>query len=161
MSIGIEGWALIACVVFAGLWSGLLAMLTLVMHPMLQAMDGRAFAGFLDRFLPAARTSWFNYACVIGLLAAPVVALFALAPSAGLPFVLTAVGLGLTVAGPLLVSNRFAEPNYDVILAWDPVSVPADWEQPRRRYFTYNWIRFGATWGAFALFLAALVQHLS
>src|SRR5215207_1805408 len=38
-----EEWALAACVVFSGLWSGLL-MLTLVMHPMLKAMTGRDFA---------------------------------------------------------------------------------------------------------------------
>ena len=35
-----EEWALIASVVFAGLWAGLTGMLTLVMHPMLKAMDG-------------------------------------------------------------------------------------------------------------------------
>jgi len=31
-------------------------------------------------------------------------------------FVLTAIALALNIAGPLLVSNRLAEPNYDVIL---------------------------------------------
>jgi len=35
--------------------------------------------------------------------------------------------------------------------------MPADWEAGRRRYFALNWIRFGATWAAFALFLAALL----
>jgi hypothetical protein len=33
------------------------------------------------------------------------------------PFVLTAIGLALTVAGPRLASNPLAEPNYDVMLA--------------------------------------------
>ena len=42
-----EEAALVACVGFAGLWAGLLAMLTLVMHPMLRAMTGRDFALFL------------------------------------------------------------------------------------------------------------------
>ncbi len=37
---------------FSGLWSGLLAMLTLVMHPMLAAMDGRDFAGSCGRSCP-------------------------------------------------------------------------------------------------------------
>ena len=41
MSVG--EWALVASMVFSGLWSGLLAMLTMVMHPMLRAMDGRDF----------------------------------------------------------------------------------------------------------------------
>ncbi len=92
---------------------------------------------------------------------APIVALVALGddPSAT-PFVLTAIGRGLTVAGPLLVSNRLAEPNYDVMLAWDPVQMPADWEAGRRRYFTLNWVRALATWGAFGVFLAALVVLL-
>jgi hypothetical protein len=36
--------ALVACVVFSGLWSGLTGMLTLVMHPMLAEMDGPGFA---------------------------------------------------------------------------------------------------------------------
>lgn len=40
------------------------------------------------------------------------------------------------VDGPLVVSNRLAEPNYDVMLAWDPEAMPADWEAGRRREFT-------------------------
>jgi len=51
----------------------------------------------------------------------------------------------------------FAEPNYDVMLAWDPEAMPADWEAGRRRYFAFNWIRFIATLVAFALFLLALI----
>jgi hypothetical protein len=153
-----EKWALAACVVFSGLWSGLLAMLTLIIHPMLEAMDGRDFARFLRAFLPVARRAWFNYVCVIGLLLAPIVALIALGDDPGsAPFVLTAIGLVLTIAGPLLVSNRLAEPNYDVMLAWDPDAMPAGWEATRRRYFALDWIRAAATWTAFALFLAALV----
>lgn len=46
------------------------------------------------------------------------------------------------------------------MLAWDPESMPADWEAGRRRYFTLNWVRALATWGAFGLFLAALVVGL-
>ena len=38
----VEQLALTASVVFAGLWSGLLGMLTLVMHPMLASMNGAA-----------------------------------------------------------------------------------------------------------------------
>jgi hypothetical protein len=154
----VDGWALAASVVFAGLWSGLLAMLTLVMHPMLGAMNGREFARFLRAFLPTARRAPFNYVEVIGMVLAPIVALVALVddPGGG-AFVLTAIGLTFTIAGPLLVSNRLAEPNYDVMLAWDPEAMPPDWEAGRRRYFALNWIRAGATWTAFALFLAALV----
>jgi len=153
-----EKRALAACVVFSGLWSGLLAMLTLVIHPMLAAMDGGDFARFLRLFLPVARRSWFNYVCVFGLLLAPIAALIALGDDPGsAPFVLTAIGLVLTIAGPLLVSNRLAEPNYDVMLAWDPDAVPEGWEATRRRYFALNWIRAAATWTAFALFLVGLV----
>ena len=154
----VEEWSLVASVVFSGLWSGLLAMLTLVMHPMLAAMDGPDFARFLRAFLPTARRAPFNYVAICGMVVAPVVALVALSddPSSA-PFVLTAIGLALTVAGPLAVSNRLAEPNYDAMLAWVPEAIPTDWEAGRRRYFTLNWIRFGATWAAFALFLAALM----
>ena len=157
----VEEWALVASVVFTGLWSGLFAMLNLVMHPMLAAMNGRDFARFLRAFLPTARHAPFNYIAVVGMVVAPIVTLVALGddPSAT-PFLLTAIGLALTVAGPLLVSNRLAEPNYDVMLAWDPDAMPAEWEAGRRRYFTLNWVRALATWGAFALFLAALVVEL-
>jgi hypothetical protein len=148
---------LIASVVFAGLWSGLLAMLTLILHPMMAAMDGPGFARFLGGFLPTARKAWFNYACVLGLVFAPVVALFDLD---GTPLALTAIGLALTVAGPLLVSNRLSEPNYDVMLAWNPDQMPDGWEAVRRRYFALDWIRAFATWTAFGLFLAALVVQL-
>lgn len=95
-----EEWALGASVVFSGLWSGLLGMLTLVMHPMLGAMDGRDFEGFLRAFLPVGRKSWFNYACAIGMAVAPIVALVTLwdDPSSA-PFVLTAIGLALVIVG--------------------------------------------------------------
>ena len=158
--MSLDDWALVACVVFTGLWSGELAMLTLVMHRMLAAMNSGDFARFLRAFLPPARRAPFNYAMVIGMVVSPIVALFALGVSAGAPFVLTAIGLGLTVAGPLLVSNRLAEPNYDVMLAWDPDSMPAGWKAARTRYFALNWIRAAATWAAFALFLAALVTEM-
>jgi hypothetical protein len=153
-----EEGALAACVVFSGLWAGLTAMLTLVMHPMLKAMSGRDFALFLRAFLPTARHAPFNYIAIFGMIAAPVVALVVLGGDASdTPFVLTAIGLALTVAGPLLVSSRLAEPNYDVMLSWDPEALPDEWEARRRRYFALNWIRFVATLAAFALFLAALI----
>ncbi len=155
--MSVEEWALVASVVFSGLWSGLLAMLVLILHRVMVPMSGPEFARFLQRFLPAAEIP-FNYIEVIGLVA-PVVALIALADDpAGAAFVLTAVGLALTIAGPLLVSNRLAEPNYKVIRAWDPDAMPPDWEGPRRRYFALNWIRAVMTWAAFGLFLAALVE---
>ena len=47
----VEAWALVASVVFTGLWSGLFALLNLVMHPMLAAMPGHDFAHFLRAFL--------------------------------------------------------------------------------------------------------------
>jgi hypothetical protein len=158
MSVG--AWALVASVAFSGLWSGLLAMLTMVMHPMLRAMDGRDFARFLRAFLPPARHAPFNYVAVIGMLVAPAVALFAL-ETGDTPFVLAAIGLALTIIGPLLVSNRLAEPNYDVMLAWDPDAMPSEWPATRTYYFKLNWVRGFATWTAFGLFLAALCDELA
>jgi hypothetical protein len=153
-----EEAALAACVVFSGLWAGLTAMLTLVMHPMLGAMSGRDFALFLRAFLPTARRAPFNYFAVAGMIVAPVAALIALGDDPnGTPFVLTAIGLALTISGPLLVSSRLAEPNYDVMLAWNPEDLPAEWDERRGRYFALNWIRFLATLAAFGLFLAALI----
>jgi len=50
--------ALAASVLFAGLWSGLLGMLTLVMHPMLAPMNGADFERFfLWRGKPGSITS--------------------------------------------------------------------------------------------------------
>jgi hypothetical protein len=99
--------ALVACVVFSGLWAGLTAMLTLVMHGMLRQMSGREFLLFLRGFLPVARKAPFNYVAILGMVASPVVALFALDSGADTTaFVLTAFGLALTIAGPLPVSSR-------------------------------------------------------
>jgi hypothetical protein len=153
-----EEWALAASVVFSGLWSGLLGMLTLVMHPMLAAMDGRDFERFLRAFLPVARKAWFNYVCAIGMAIAPIAALVTLRddPSSA-PFVLTAIGLALVIVGVYVVSNVWKEPHYDVMLAWDPEAMPAHWAAGRQRYFALNWMQAAATWTAFALFLAALV----
>ena len=153
-----EEWALAASVVFAGLWSGLLGMLTLVMHPMLAAMDGRHFENFLRAFLPVARKAWFNYVCAIGMAVAPIIALVMLWDERGsASFVLTAIGLVLVLVGVYVVSNVWKEPLYDVMLAWDPEAMPDDWQAGRRRYFSINWIQLAATWTVFGLFLAALL----
>ena len=149
-------------VVFAGLWSGLLLTLTTILHPMFATRDGSGFAADLGRFLPIARRSPTNYVLVTGLVVAPAVALASMwggPPDA--TFVLTATGLVLTITGPLLVSRFASEPNYDVILGWDPDAVPADWRDARRRWLTHNWIRATLTWTAFALFLAAGYTHLT
>jgi uncharacterized membrane protein len=73
-------------------------------------------------------------------------------------FVLTAIGLGVVIAGIYVVSNVWKEPLYKVILAWNPESLPAEWEAVRRRYFTINSIQLVTTWAAFALFLVALAS---
>ena len=57
----LEEWALIASVVFTGLFSGLYSMLNLIFHQVMGAMDGPEFARFLRRFLTVARRSPFNY----------------------------------------------------------------------------------------------------
>ena len=131
-------------------------MLTTIMHPMLGAMDGRAFHGFMEAFLKVARKAWFNYVCSLGMAIAPIIALILLwdDPSSA-SFLLTAVGLGFVIVGVYVVSNVWKEPYYDVMLAWDPEAMPADWEAGRQRYFTLNWIQLAATWTAFGLFLAA------
>jgi hypothetical protein len=157
----VEEWALIASVVFTGLFSGLYGMLNTIFHKVMGAMDGPEFARFLGAFLPVARRAPFNYACVIGMVVAPAVALIATDDAGGTTFVLTAIGLALTLGGNAVVSNRIAEPNYDRMLAWDPDHMPADWEAVRSHYFKLNWIRAFSTWTAFGLFLAALVALLS
>jgi hypothetical protein len=77
------------------------------------------------------------------------------------PFVLTSAGLVSTVVGPLLMSRLLAEPNYAVILGWDPDAVPQDWQRTRTRYFALDWLRGALTWLAFALFSVATYLHLS
>ena len=154
----LEVGALAASTVFAGLWSGLLGMLTLVLHRMLAAMDGAGFEQFLRGFLPVGRTAWFNYACALGMAIAPVVALVALWDDrAQTAFALTATGLAIVIVGVYVVSNVWKEPLYDVMLAWDPEAMPAGWQAGRRRYFTINWIQAVCTWTVFALFLTALI----
>ena len=153
-----EEWALAAGVVFAGLWSGLLGMLTLVMHRMLGALDGPGFLGFMRSFLPVGRKAWFNYVCAIGMAVAPIVALVSLRDDASsVPVVLTAIGLAIVIVGVYIVSNVWKEPLYDVMLAWDPEAMPTEWSAGRRRYFAINWIQTAATWTVFALFLVALI----
>jgi hypothetical protein len=135
---------------------------TTILHPVYTSRDGAGFAVDLGHFLPVARRSPTNYALVIGLVVGPVLALVGLRDDpTGAPFVLTALGLVLTVTGPLLVSVLLAEPNYDVILGWDPDHLPADWQAVRDRWIALNWVRGAITWAAFALFLAASYIHLT
>lgn len=158
-AIVVEELAITAGVVFAGLWSGLLGMLALVMHRMLRAMSGGEFERYMRAFLPIGRKAVFNYVCALGMAAAPVAALVALRDEwRSAPFVLTAIGLGIVIVGVYVVSNVWKEPLYDVILTWDPDAMPAEWEAARGRYFTINWIQLAATWTVFGLFLTALVR---
>lgn len=153
-----EEGALAAGVVFAGLWSGLLGMLTLVLHTMLGAMNGADFERFLRAFLPVGRKAWFNYVCALGMAIAPIIALVGLWDDrASAPFVLTAIALVIVIVGVYIVSNVWKEPLYDAMLAWDPEAMPPDWESGRRRYFAINWIQAVATWTVFGLLLAALI----
>lgn len=159
-SMTIEQMALTASVVFAGLWSGLLGMLTLVMHPMLADMNGAEFERFLRAFLPVARKAWFNYVCAIGMAVAPIVALIGLRDEpSSISFVLAAIGLTIVIVGVYVVSNVWKEPLYDVMLRWDPEAMPADWSTGRQRYFAINWIQAASTWTVFALFLMALIAN--
>jgi hypothetical protein len=155
-------WALAISAFFAGLASGLLGMLSTIMRPMLAAMNGRDFRNFMEAFLRYADAGWgkvFNYAWSLGMTIGPVVALVFLWDDPGsASFVLTAIGLGIVIAGIDIVSNVWKTPAYNVILAWDPEAMPADWEAGRRRYFTINWIQLAVTWAAFALFLVALAS---
>jgi hypothetical protein len=159
LSIGITATiGLTLAVVCAGLWSGLLLTVTTILHPIYRAQDGAGFHRELSAFLPVARKSPTNYLLVIGLVVTPVVALIGLRSEwTGAPFVLTSIGLVLTIIGPLLISSRLAEPNYEVILGWDPAALPADWRSIRHRYFALNWVRGLFTWVAFALFVAAFL----
>jgi len=148
--------------VATGLWSGLLLTLTTILHPMYAPRDARGFVEDMRRFLPIARRSPTNYILVIAMLLAPVTALVGLRDQpGGAPFLLTACGLAAILAGPLLTSRWFAEPNYEVILAWDPEAVPRNWRDARARYFRLNWIRAALTWSAFALFAAATYLYLT
>lgn len=154
-----EEWVLAVSVFFSGLAAGLLGMLTTIMQPMLAAMNGRDFRNFMEAFLRPARKSWFNYAWSLGMGIGPIVAIVLLWDDPGsTSFVLTAIGLTIVILGVYVVSNAWKEPHYDVILAWDPEAMPADWEAGRQRYFTINWIQFATTWSAFALFLVALIS---
>ena len=153
-----EQLALCAAVFCAGLAAGLLGMLTTIMHPMLAAMSGPDFRSFMGAFLRFARKSWFNYAWSVGMGIGPIVALVLLGDDPGsTSFVVTAIGLGVVVAGVYVVANVWKEPHYDVILEWSPETMPSDWTTGRQRYFTINWIQFATTWTAFTLFLVALI----
>jgi hypothetical protein len=157
-----EEWALAASVFLAGLAAGFLGGLCTILRPMLAAMDGRDFRNFMEPFLQYAGNGQgkvYNYAWSAGTTIASIVALVLLFDDPGsTSFVLTAIGLGVWIVGILIVSNAWKTPHYNVMLAWNPEAMPADWEAGRQRYFTINWLQFATTWAAFALFLVALIS---
>ena len=146
----------------SGLAAGLLGMLCTIMRPMLQAMDGRDFRNFMEAFLRCADHGLgkaYNLAWAIVPVFGPIVAPVLVWDDPGsTSFILTAIGLGIVLVGIWLVSNVWKTPTYNLILAWDPGAMPADWEAGRRRYFTINWIQMAVTWSAFALFLFAVIS---
>lgn len=155
---GLAEPALVASVVFAGLWTGFLTMLTTILHPVCRRMEGRGFARFMSEFLATARTAPANYVAILGMVLASAAALVALADDpGGAPFVLTGIGLVASIGGPVLASRYMAEPIYAQMLAWDPDAMPEGWQAVRARYFAVNWVRGAATATAFGAFLAALV----
>jgi MFS family permease len=157
-----EEWTLATTVFLSGLASGLLGMLSTIMRPMLSAMEGREFRSFMEVFLQHAGKGLgklYNFAWSLGMTFGPVVALVLLWDDPGsTSFVLTAIGLGIVIVGVLIVSNAWKTPTYNMILAWDPEAMPADWKAGRQRYFLINWIQLGVTWTAFVLFLVALAS---
>jgi hypothetical protein len=132
----------------------------MVLHLMMREQDGPTFARQLAMFLPVARKSPANYACVLGLVIAPAVALIVMGGPDQAAFWLTTAALVAAIAGPLLTSMFLAEPNYEVILAWDPERMPSDWRATRSRYFSLNWLRGALTWVAFGCLLTALVVYV-
>jgi hypothetical protein len=155
-----EQWVLAATAFVSGLAAGLLGMLSAIMRPMLGAMSGRDFRGFMEAFLRYAGNGWgkaFNFLWSIGMTIGPVVLLVLRRDDPGsTSFVLTAIGLAIVVVGVLVISNAWKTPTYNRILAWDPEELPGDWEAGRRTYFLINAIQLVVTWTAFALFLVAL-----
>jgi hypothetical protein len=157
-----EEWALAASVFLAGLAAGFLGGLCTILRPMQAAMTGRDFRNFMEPFLQYAGNGLgkvYNLAWSGGTTIAAIVALVFLFDDPGSDsFVLTAIGLAIVIVGVLIVSNAWKTPTYNVILAWNPDDLPADWEAGRQRYFTINWLQLATTWAAFALFLLALIS---
>jgi hypothetical protein len=157
-----EELVLAASAFVSGLAAGLLGMLSTIMRPMLAAMDGREFHGFMNTFLRYAGHGpgkAFNYMWSLGMTLGPAAALVLLADDPGsTPFILTAIALVIVIGGVLVVSNAWKTPTYNLILAWDPDDLPADWETGRGRYFLINLIQLFVTWGVLALLLAALIS---
>jgi uncharacterized membrane protein len=158
-----EEWALAASAFFSGLAAGFLGGLCTILRPMQAAMKGPEFRNFMETFLHYAAAGLgkvFNYAWSGGTTIAAILALVLLFDDSGSPsFVLTAIGLGVWIVGILIVSNVWKTPHYNVMLAWDPDDLPADWEAGRQRYFTINWLQLATTWAAFALFVVALISR--
>jgi len=156
-----EEWALAVTVFFTGLAAGFLGALCTIIRPMQAAMDGRGFRTFMETFLRYADNGLgrvFNLAWAFVPVVGSIVALVLLWDDPGsTSFILTAIGLGIVLVGIWLVSNVWKTPTYKMILALDPEAISPDWEAVRQRYFTINWLQFVTTWGAFALFLVALI----
>ena len=157
-----EEWVLAVTVFFSGLAAGLLGMLCTIMRPMLQAKDGRDFRSFMEEFLRYADDGLgkvYNLGWALVPVLLPIIALIMLWDDPGsTSFILTAIALAIVIGGVLIVSNVWKTPTYNVILAWDPEALPADWEAGRQRYLTINWIQLAVTWSAFALYLLALTS---
>jgi hypothetical protein len=157
-----EEWALVASCFFAGLAAGFLGGLCTILRPMQAAMSGQEFRGFMATFLGYAGNGLgrlYNLTWSLGMFLGPIAALVFLRDDLGtVSFVLTTIGLVIVFVGVIVVSNAWKTPTYKMILSWDPVAPPANWEAVRQRYFTINWLQLVATWTAFALFLVAVIS---
>jgi hypothetical protein len=157
-----EEWVLAGSAFVSAFAVGLLGMLNAIMRPMLAAMSGRDFRGFMEAFLQYAGNGWgkaYNFVWAIGMLVGPAVVLVLLRDDPGsTSFVLTAISVVVVLVGIEVLSNVWKTPTYNKILAWDPDELPADWEATRRTYFTINAIQLVVTWSVLALLLVALIE---
>jgi hypothetical protein len=156
-----QEWILAVTVFFSGLASGLLGMLCTIMRPMLTELTGPDFRNFMGAFLRFAGEGLgklynLGWSLVMFLLPIPVLVLL-WDDRGSTSFVLTAIGWVIVVLGVIVVSNAVKTPHYNVMLAWDPDAMPADWEAGRDKYFAINWAQMVTTWSAFVLFLGALI----
>jgi hypothetical protein len=125
----------------------------------LRDLSGTEFTLVMQRFLKITRTHPLNYAMVLTSGLVPIAVLLVLReyPSSA-AFVLILVGLFAFWCGPILTSQFFAEPSYDIFLSWDADAPPQDWRDARDRYFRANVVRGLGSVIAFVCFVIAAIM---
>jgi len=155
---GLALFALAGSVAAAGLFTGLMMTLVVLMEDTWNQQEPTDSIRALQTFLTVAKGHPVITVVTFAGVLLPLLALILLWQMENTPaLILTGVGFVVFTLGVLGVTVRLNLPLYEVLMGLDTESPADDWQESRKRFYWLNRVRGVASGAAFLLFLGAMV----